>query len=107
MNKLIGGFDTRWSTCRIYDLNGESVLADGRKAPCEIMEALAIYMTTPWEGDKDFRFFHRKDGIYCECVVRTKTYEAFVCGYGATEGEAFQECTTRLCDMKDEFTFRE
>ena len=102
--KLLGGFDTKYQFCRIYDLDGELVMADGREASCEIIEALAIYMTVPWDIYKSFRFFRHNGGFYCECVVECKTFEAFVCGYGATEGEAFKDCTTRLYDWIERYT---
>lgn len=105
MKKLIGGYDAKIDTCRIYDFEGTLVTADGLDAPDEIMERLAIYMTAPWIRDEElkFRFFKHSEEDLCECVVESGIYEAFVCGYGATEGEAFKNCTAFLCDLKEKY----
>lgn len=100
MKKLIGGYDTKVSSYRIYDFEGSLVYANGLEASAEIMETLAIYMTTPWEKVRKYKFFKSKNGeTYCECVMECESFEAFMCGYGSSEQEAFEDCLERMDDL--------
>lgn len=105
-SRLFGGFDTLSFSYHVYELeNGELVFANNFPAFESVLEALTIYLTNPGNPDVEFKFFSkREDGSsYCEGVIDNidQGYEVFICGYGNSDQEAFEDCIKNIDRMKN------